>query len=283
MPDERVKYVREHCETTFDEEGNPLVSIGTIQDVTDEVNVTEELRCKDEIMFRQSRLAQMGEMISMIAHQWRQPLSAISSTVGALNLKVENERYDKEFFHSRLDRVSGYVQHLSSTIEDFRNFFHHSKKKEETTFETLIESVLDIVGLSLESKKIKVETDYKCQGTVVTYNNEIRQVILTLIKNAEDAIVGNKIENPQIILRCYSDDSQAFLEVEDNAGGIDNTVLEKVFDPYFTTKDEYNGTGLGLYMSKTIVEEHCNGRLSVENIREGALFKIVLDKHIQDA
>lgn len=281
MVDGRIKYVREHCDTSFGADGKPLVSVGTIQDITTEYAAVQELRHKDEMLFRQSRLAQMGEMISMIAHQWRQPLSAISMTSAALERKVEQDQFDKAFFDSRLNRISEYVQHLSATIEDFRNFFKSDKNKQETQFSEIVENALSLVRPGLESRNITLLTDCKCQGNMFTYQNELLQVVLNLLKNAEDALREHKIENKVINMRCYSDNKRAFLEIEDNAGGIEPSILEKIFEPYFTTKDEHNGTGLGLYMSKVIVEEHCGGVLRVSNSGHGAIFTIEMDKKSQ--
>lgn len=276
MQDGRIKYVKEHCETTFDNNGEPLLSVGTIQDITVEHTAMQELRHKDKIMFRQSRMAQMGEMISMIAHQWRQPLNAITLTTGALALKTENDTYDKTFFQSRLERISNYVQHLSSTIEDFREFFKSGKSKEEINFCDIIESTLDLVQAGLESKNITIHKEYHCGHNMLSFRNELLQVAMNLIKNAEDALLDNHITDPTITIRCYSDSDKSVLEIGDNAGGIDTSIMDKVFDPYFTTKDEHHGTGLGLYMSKMIIEEHCNGRLSVSNSDVGAVFSIEL-------
>jgi len=276
MPDGRIKYVKEHCETTFDSNGDPLLSVGTIQDITVEHMALENLRQKDEIMFRQSRMAQMGEMLSMIAHQWRQPLNAISLTTSALEFKIKDENYDKIFFQTRLNRISDYVQHLSSTIEDFRNFFKPNKIKQETTFCKIIENTLDIMRTELENKNISIITEFGCSNSMVSYNNELLQVAINLVKNAEDVLLSRKTISPRITIKCYSNDEKSILEVRDNAGGIDESILDKIFDPYFTTKDEHNGTGLGLYMSKMIVEEHCGGILNVHNSSEGAVFRIAM-------
>lgn len=277
-PDGRVKYVKEQCETTFDADGTALISVGTIQDITSEHLANEELRHKDELLFQQSRMAQMGEMISMIAHQWRQPLNAISLTTASLALKAKLGQFDPHYFDSRLERVSDYVQHLSSTIEDFRNFFKPEKAKRATNFSEIVEKTMGIVHSELESRNITVATSCNCTNTLYTYANELLQVTLNLIKNAEDVLVENAVEEPTITIRCYGDENGAVLEVHDNGGGVDESLLEKIFDPYFTTKEEHNGTGLGLYMSKIIVEEHCGGRLSVSNRDGGALFSIRLNR-----
>jgi polar amino acid transport system substrate-binding protein len=276
MPDGRIKYVEEHCETTFDSNGTPLSSVGTIQDITVQHKAAEELRRKDKMLFRQSRMAQMGEMISMIAHQWRQPLNAITLTTYALELKNNNDTYDKTFFQSRLERISNYVQHLSSTIDDFRDFFKSDKMKQETNFCEVIEATLELVHVGIESNNITIVKEYNCTSNIFSYKNELLQVAMNLIKNAEDALLDNKIINPTINIKCYSDKNKSVLEIGDNAGGIDTLIIDKIFDPYFSTKDEHNGTGLGLYMSKMIVEEHCKGLLSVHNSSEGAVFKIEL-------
>jgi len=274
MDDGRVKYVKEHCETTFDSNGKPLLSIGTIQDITDQHLAAEALRQKDKILFRQSRMAQMGEMISMIAHQWRQPLNAISLTTAALEMKINHNAYNKTFFESRLQRISNYIQYLSTTIEDFREFFKLDKTKQKTNFCKVIEDALELVRVSIENKNITVLTEFNCTSDIFTYKNELLQVAMNLFKNAEDVLIERKISNPTIYIKCYSDANKSILEVGDNAGGISESIIDKIFDPYFTTKENHNGTGLGLYMSKMIIEEHFKGLLSVHNSSTGAVFRI---------
>ena len=274
MKDGRIKYVRENCETTFDNTGRALVSIGTIQDITDQYIAEETLREKKDLMFKQSRLAQMGEMISMIAHQWRQPLSAISATTNALILKNERGGYESRFFEDKLRKIAIYSQHLSATIDDFRNFFKTHKEKEESTLEAVVEDVLSITQSSLENKNINIITDFKYNKTVNIYTNELKQVLLNLIKNAEDILLENKIVTPEIIVRTFEENGYMVLSIEDNGGGIDKALTDKIFNPYFSTKLNKEGTGLGLYMSKIIIQEHCAGTLSVKNGSNGAIFKI---------
>jgi len=233
----------------------------------------EKNRRKDQQMLHQSRLAQMGEMISMIAHQWRQPLTAISSASMALNMKARLNKLDKEVVLDVTNKISDYAQHLSTTIDDFREFFKANKEKKETNFEELINSVLSIVEISLTNKDIKLIQRLNSNQVFYTYPNELKQVILNLIKNAEDVLIERGVENPQIIIETEGNT----LRVIDNAGGIPEEIMEKIFDPYFSTKTKKDGTGLGLYMSKTIVEEHCNGILHVYNNEMGACFEIILD------
>ena len=235
-----------------------------------------ELREKDIIMFQQSRLAQMGEMISMIAHQWRQPLNAISSTATALKLKALMGKIDSDIVIDTTDKISFYIKHLSNTIDDFRDFFKPQKEKQKTNLNVLVESALLIVKPSLDDKKIKVITKLNSHSTFVSYANELKQVILNLIKNAEDILIEKEIKEPKITIKTYEKDDRYILEVLDNAGGVPPEIMPKIFDPYFSTKSKKDGTGLGLYMSKIIVEDHCGGKLEVENCDEGALFRMII-------
>ncbi len=236
----------------------------------------EKERKKDQQLLQHSRMAQMGEMIAMIAHQWRQPLAAISATSASIELKANMGRLDNNTAAQKARDISDFSQHLSGTIDDFRDFFKPNKVKEKVTFSKIIESSLKIVHAELKSKNILVEKDYKCEGSIDVYVNELRQVTLNLIKNAEDALLEQEIKSPTITIRCYSNEHEAILEVSDNAGGIPEEIIAKIFDPYFSTKTKKEGTGLGLYMSKTIIEEHCGGELSVSNGDDGAIFKIIL-------
>jgi len=263
--DNHSKYIEQRCETTFDDEGNALVSVGTAQDIS-------ERKFLEKQLLEQVRLAQMGEMISMIAHQWRQPLNAISSTSTALNLKAEFNDLDKEFVIKSTNNISRYSQHLSNTIDDFRDFFKPNKEIRETSYLKLIGSVLGIIGTSIKNKNIDLVQELQSERVFNSYPNEIKQVILNIIKNAEDILLEKEIKEPKIVLKTYDN----ILEISDNGGGMTDEVMVKVFDPYFSTKTEKNGTGLGLYMSKTIIEEHCKGKLTVSNSSEGAVFKIEL-------
>ncbi len=239
------------------------------QQVAKEVSKNRE---KDKALMQQSRLAQMGEMISMIAHQWRQPLSAISAASGAISFKAKRERLSDDLAIELSEKISQYVQHLSTTIEDFRNFFKEKKIKERASLVQLVKESLNIVTHSLESKQITLITVFSNEVEIETYTNEVKQVLLNIIKNAEDVLITRNIDNPTIKVRVDARD----VSISDNGGGIDSSILEKIFEPYFSTKTEKDGTGLGLYMSKTIIEQHCHGKLTVKNIESGAQFTIEL-------
>ncbi len=256
-----------------------LISQTTLELEEKNIALQEEMennKRKDKQILQQSRLAQMGEMIAMIAHQWRQPLSAISSASLVLRMKAEMKNVSKEDIIRKTDAISNYSQHLSATIDDFRDFFKPTKEKKKTNFCLLIESALKIIGTSLHNHKIEVVKELNCDSSFVTYPNELKQVILNILKNAEDILIEKSIQTPQIYIITYIKDNNKILEIRDNGGGVPNEFIDTIFDPYFSTKDNKNGTGLGLYMSKTIIEEHCNGVLSVHNNKKGAIFTITL-------
>ena len=249
-----------------------------------EARVQRELqknRAKDAQLIHQSRLAQMGEMLSMIAHQWRQPLNAISAESTNLLIKSKLGKIDNQVLLTSTQNISEYSQHLSDTIDDFKDFFKPDNEKSETSFHAIINSVHKLIETTLEHKNIPLIEKLESEEHFESYPNELKQVILNLIRNAEDALIENKVHNPFIEIHTYSTkDKCHILEVSDNAGGIDEEILEKIFDPYFSTKSKKDGTGLGLYMSKMIVEEHCAGQLNAINIKDGAMFRIVLGEQV---
>ena len=251
-----------------------------------EVRVHEEVE-KNKIqqlyILQQSRFVQMGEMISMIAHQWRQPLSAISTTSSILQLKAQNNTIDKDIVLDKSKKISNYVHHLSKTIDDFRNFFKPNKNIVKTSYNDLIESLLNIIEISIKVNQIELVLELQDTETFETYDNEVRQVILNIVKNAEDILLEKKTKTPYIKIKTYKYQNKHILEISDNGGGIPDDIIDKVFDAYFSTKLERNGTGLGLYMSKTIIEEHTNGTLSVVNGKDGAVFKITLPSSVKES
>ena len=251
------------------------VRMTTMMDLSD-------IKENEKLLQHQSRLAQMGEMISMIAHQWRQPLSAISATSTALNLKAKLGKADNAIVEEMTDKISKYSQHLSQTIDDFREFFKANKEKRETSYDELIGAVLNIIELSITNQNIKLIKDFKSKEKFSSFPNELKQVILNLIKNAEDVLIEKEIKNPFIKIRTYENKGKLFLEISDNAGGVSKNIIDDIFNPYFSTKKQKDGTGLGLYMSKTIVESHCNGALEVFNTKDGALFRITLIKEEEE-
>ena len=236
---------------------------------------------KDKKMLENSRLAQMGEMISMIAHQWRQPLNAISATASNLKFKTELETFDLDtkdgqieqnrYFLDEFQKINSYVQTLTQTIDDFRNFYKPNKSSVSITFEAVVNKSLGIILPSLKTSNIKIVTEYNSDAIIQMHDNEIMQVILNILKNAQDNFKEKDIVEPTITIMTKDKE----LSICDNGGGIPERIIYQIFDPYFSTKDEKNGTGLGLYMSRTIVQEHHDAKLEVENIPNGVCFRIV--------
>ncbi len=270
-------WVYVNIEPLFNKKGQIEAYAAVRLDITDSMHLREELkknREKDKAMLQQSKLAQMGEMIAMIAHQWRQPLTAISSISSDLYMKIMLENYKQDYFIQKLEKIDELSQHLSKTIDDFRGFYKEDKEKIEIKFSDMAKTALSIVNTSIEVKNIDLVTEFACKMKIDTYPNELRQVILNLIKNAEDVLIEKEIKNPYIKVRTYDKEGYSYMEISDNAGGVPEDIREKIFDPYFSTKTKKDGTGLGLYMSKTIVEEHCGGKIRVYNTKEGAVFEI---------
>lgn len=241
-----------------------------------------EIKEKEQQLLLQSRHAQMGEMIAMIAHQWRQPLASISATIGSLQMKQALEKYNKEFYDEQFQNIANFTQHLSRTIEDFRDFFKEEKKETSIKLEKIIESSLTIIKPLLESNKITISTDYQSNEYILSYPNELKQVLLNILKNAQEVLEERDINNPHITLSTYKDEDYLYFEVKDNAGGVSDDIIDKIFNPYFTTKGKLHGTGLGLYMSQKIISEHCHGNLEVTNSDHGAIFIGKLPRTIQD-
>ncbi len=278
-------WVYAYIEPLFDKknkiEGYMAVRLNISESIELEDKIKDEIeknKRKEQAMLQQSRFAQMGEMISMIAHQWRQPLAAISAISASLEMKANLNKLDNITVQQKTRNISDLSQHLSHTIDDFRNFFKPNKEKRETHYSEIVSSVLDIMGDSIHNKNIQIIQELNCHESFSTYTNELRQVVLNLIKNAEDVLVDKKVEDPYIKIATFNENNNWILTISDNGGGIPEAYINKVFDPYFSTKEAKDGTGLGLYMSKTIIEDHCGGEISVSNTVEGAVFKIMISE-----
>ena len=238
----------------------------------------EKTTQKDMLLMQENRLAQMGEMISMIAHQWRQPLNIISLKSSMLKMKAKKNKIERELIIDSADEIIKILQYLSSTIDDFRDFFKPTKVQTETNFDAILQNVFTLIETSLTNANITVVKELHSNAEFFTYKNELMQVIINLMKNAQDILEDKKIKNPYIKIKTYDTKEHYTLEISDNGGGINAAIITKIFDPYFSTKTNLQGTGLGLYMSKIIIEKHCYGELSVSNSDDGAVFKIELKR-----
>ncbi|WP_345978052.1 HAMP domain-containing sensor histidine kinase [Sulfurimonas sp. HSL3-7] len=233
---------------------------------------------KDTQLMHQARLAQVGEMVGMIAHQWRQPLHIMSTAATEMDLKIHLDTIDYSSCQKNLDTINTMTQHLSATIDDFRDFFKITRAKERTSFDEVVTATLRIIKEHIEDNNITLHTNLQSSELFYSYPNELKQVLLNLLKNAEDVIAEKAVSTPQIRIHTFNDEMNIFLEVCDNGGGVPAELTEYIFDAYFSSKPQDKGTGLGLYMSKKIIEEHCGGELSFRNDDEGACFRIRLPK-----
>ncbi len=236
------------------------------------------------LLAQQSKMAAMGEMIGNIAHQWRQPLSIISTTASGLKLQKEMNILSDKYLIEGLDNINNTVQYLSNTIDDFRNFFKTDKDKKCFKIQESFDNAISLVKTSFHNKGIKIiknKEDYE----ISSYKNELIQVIINLLNNAKDELI-KKDKNFQkiIFLSVFKEDNSIKIQVKDNAGGIPEEIIDRVFEPYFTTKHQSQGTGIGLYMSREIIVKNMNGKIEAFNtsftynntLFKGAVFEIDL-------
>jgi len=247
-----------------------------------EMRVKEEIKkneAKQKVMFWQSRFASLGEMLANIAHQWRQPLTELNLTLFSLKKAALNE--DKESVEELYKESKALIQNMSNTIEDFSNFFKPGKEKQHFRLRESIEEALHILKRVLNRDMIQVKTSYE-DVSVLGITNEFTQVIINLLKNSRDAFVENGVLIREIKIDVIKENDYALIVVEDNAGGIKEKERYKIFEPYFTTKHNSQGTGLGLFMSKMICEKGFNGSLDVSSKKGTTCFTIKIPLEAED-
>ena len=267
------------------EEKNKQIYIA--KELLEELNSTLEKRIEEEIskntkqqimLMHQSKLVQMGEMIENIAHQWRQPLAQINSSVLLIDMILNKNKFIDNTVENKLEEIESITTYMSKTIDDFKNFFDPNKQKNRFKIKNAIEKSFDILKGLTNLHHIKViidiEKDLECDG----YLEELQQVILIILNNAIDALIINKISSPEITFKAYTKETEIIISIEDNALGIKDKYLNKIFEPYFTTKLKTQGTGIGLYMAKMIIESGLEGNLSVKNTLNGSCFTIQIPK-----
>ncbi len=238
----------------------------------------EAERRKDKIMIQQSRFAALGEMIEQIAHQWRQPLNTLALINQNLYFKFRLQEFTPETFDEAHEKIDESLQYMSQTIDDFRNFYTNTSEAETYDLKEVVESALSLSESILNYAKIKITVHTDQDIYVHNIKNECVQVCMNILKNAHDALVENRTEDRQIDINLSAQEENVYLSIEDNAGGIHQEIIEKIFEPYFTTKKGKNGTGIGLYMSKSILQDHLNGTIAVKNTTKGAQFVITLPR-----
>ena len=267
------------------EEKNKQIYIA--KELLEELNSTLEKRIEEEIskntkqqimLMHQSKLVQMGEMIENIAHQWRQPLAQINSSVLLIDMILNKNKFIDNTVENKLEEIESITTYMSKTIDDFKNFFDPNKQKNRFKIKNAIEKSFDILkgltNLHHIQVIIDIEKDLECDG----YLEELQQVILIILNNAIDALIINKISSPEITFKAYTKETEIIISIEDNALGIKDKYLNKIFEPYFTTKLKTQGTGIGLYMAKMIIESGLEGNLSVKNTLNGSCFTIQIPK-----
>jgi PAS domain S-box-containing protein len=235
---------------------------------------TAELREKDQILLLQSRQAAMGEMIGNIAHQWRQPLNVLGMTIQQLLLFYDLCEFNREFLEKNVLQSMELIRHMSKTIDDFRNYFRPDKEKVAFKVNGAIANTLFLIAESFKNQKIAIEVIAREDPVIFGYQNEFAQVLLNILNNARDILTERGIGDPRVTITVCSEGDRAVVTVADNGGGVPEEIMERIFDPYFTTKGPQRGTGVGLYMSKSIIEKNMGGRLTVRNSADGAEFRI---------
>ena len=241
------------------------------------IKTLERLRRKEQMLIQQSRQAAMGEMIGNIAHQWRQPLNTLGLTIQQLMLFYDIGEFNREFLNEGVCRSMDIIQHMSQTIDDFRSYFKPDKEKIVFNVHEAVTKTISLMSASLQDKQITVDVDALTDPTVYGFPNEYAQVLLNILINARDALLERNTIRPRINITINQENRQSVVTINDNAGGIPEEILEKIFDPYFTTKGPQTGTGIGLFMSKAIIEKNMGGNLSVRNLNGGAEFRIEME------
>ena len=234
---------------------------------------------KDKIIEQQSRLAAMGEMIDAVAHQWKQPLNAISMLVELLKIDFNAHEVDSKYVDDLEKTVQLQVNHMVNTLAEFRNFLRPSTKDESFYIHTILSNVLVLMKDELISQNIHLHTNFDHEIAIYGNKNEFKHLFINLINNSIDAFNEKNIQKKEIFVKCYGEETSVYLEVEDNAGGIPEYIIANIFKPNVTTKAEGKGTGIGLYMCKQIVKKN-NGSINVHNSKIGAFFTIILPQAI---
>ncbi|MEO5357570.1 MAG: PAS domain S-box protein [Nitrospirae bacterium YQR-1] len=247
---------------------------GTLRDITE----VENSRRKDQLMYEQSRHIAMGELLVNIAHQWRQPLSAIAALVQDIRDTHLHGEFTAEYLEKNISTIVSEVMGLSSTIDNFRNYYIKKPQQMQFNIAEVINNTLSLIVGNPALKNVIIEKELDDVLTVNLYKGEFAQVILNILTNIKDVFEDRHVINGIIRIRAYKDTAidKIVITIADNGGGVDKGIIGKIFDPYFTTKDKSRGTGLGLYISKVIIEKSINGAISVKSVDGWCEFRIEL-------
>jgi len=280
LPNGREKVIEERCETYYCDKEKTLISKGTVQDVSEKKAYEEKMKAKDKHILHQARLAEMGEMIGMIAHQWKQPLNILSMLTQDVVIKYEREKLNDEIIENFSSVTEEQIMQMSKTIDDFRNFFKPGKAKVDFILHKVIQDMISLMNPLLYKADIALSFEYDETETIILngYPNEFGQVLVNIIHNAHDALIQSSEEKKMIGIDISQKEGVTKIKIFDNGGGIPEDIIHKVFTPYFSTKKELHGTGLGLYMVKMIIVDNMDGDIKVTNNNKGACFEITFGK-----
>ena len=259
-----------------------VISVHEITKYKEAVNINLK---NEKILIQQSKMAAMGEMLENIAHQWRQPLSLISTCASGLVLQKELDNIDDKTLDESLKKIVETTFYLSDTIDDFKNFFKRDKERTTFCINDVTKKTVELMHMNFSN--IEIIRNMKDKISLTSYPNEFMQVLLNIINNSKDALLHDDISTDKkniIDISIYKEEEKAVIEIKDNAGGIPLDIIDKIFEPYFTTKHQAQGTGIGLFMTREIITKHMNGEIEVENTKfthagidyTGALFRIIL-------
>jgi PAS domain S-box-containing protein len=236
----------------------------------------EKGRDKDHLLMQQSKLAAMGEMIGSIAHQWRQPLNTVGLIIQDIKTAYQLGELDRTYLNNSVAKAMEIIRHMSSTIDDFRYFYKPEKEPHTFRIAEAVVKAVSVIDASFKNNNIEIDLDIRDDVYAYGFPNEYSQVLLNFLNNAKDVFIEKKIPRPRVTVKLFTQDSRSVLTVGDNGGGIPKDIMDKIFEPYFSTKQNGQGTGIGLYMSKMIIEKSMSGKLTATNTGEGAEFRIEL-------
>lgn len=248
-------------------------TVVSLNDITDLVKEMEKSREKDFMLMRQSKFATLGEMLANIAHQWKQPINSLGIIIQNLQRKFNKGEATPEIVQKSTKKELELLDSMANTVSDFTNFFKPNKTKQVFHLSDAIKKALSILDSSLYKNNIEIELENKYDHKCFAYENELVQALINIFQNSRDAIIQKEPKEKKIIVTIVSRGSMASCTIEDSAGGIDSSVINSIFKPYFTTKSD--GTGIGLYMTKMIIEDSLQGTISVKNGEKGACFNIM--------
>ena len=266
----------------FHDTKNTSYQLTTLRDLTEELALRAENKVQEEMILQQGKLASMGEVLNQVAHQWKQPLNSLSLMLGNLKDAHDFEELTADAVDKFIENAKKQIMFMSQTIDDFRNFFKPEAPKELFCVFDAIEEVLEIVRPGLLKNNIFLHQTGQHSHTkegcshILSYKNALKQVMLNLISNSKDAINEHALKEGHISIDIFKSATNVVISISDNGGGIPPNILPQIFNPYFSTKGPKIGTGIGLYMSKNLVEKYLGGSIEASNTDDGALFTLTL-------